>query len=121
MYQPNPNITVPLLDSETVTAFSYWIAQEFDYELYNPTRTRCCQEPHFDWYRDYTQLMWEHTKSVGCATVKTSQVPNGERLMIDVGLVLPKMGLECRITVCHYDPPGNIIGEFPFSNSSKGL
>lgn len=54
-------------------------------------------EQHFRGIRgvptEASQMIWKATTSLGCHTT----------LCLD---------LESRLTVCHYDPPGNIYGEF---------
>jgi pathogenesis-related protein 1 len=44
-------------------------------------------------YGHYTQLVWNSTRTVGCASIKC-----GNDMLV----------------VCNYDPPGNVLGQRPF-------
>jgi hypothetical protein len=66
-----------------------WASELKDYDF---EKMKCIKE----WYYcgHFTQLVWENTKSVGCAMVKCE---GGQELWL-----------------CNYDPPGNVRGELPF-------
>lgn len=45
----------------------------------------------------YTQMVWKNTRHVGCALARCYE-----------------SGQTTEILICHYDPPGNYIGELPY-------
>jgi hypothetical protein len=57
--------------------------------------------PSFYAVGHYTQMVWQKTKQVGCATAP----PNGQS---------PPRGHAFSILVCRYDPPGNYPNELPY-------
>jgi hypothetical protein len=57
--------------------------------------------PSFYAVGHYTQMVWQKTKQVGCATAP----PNGQA---------PPRGHAFSILVCRYDPPGNYPNELPY-------
>jgi hypothetical protein len=50
----------------------------------------------------YTQMVWQHTREVGCATA-----PPGAG------------GLHYSVLVCRYNPPGNYPGQYPYPPSRR--
>jgi hypothetical protein len=51
----------------------------------------------------YTQVVWRRTARVGCGqTLCTQKSPFGQHFP------------EWMFVVCHYDPPGNVIGQRPY-------
>ena len=50
----------------------------------------------------FSQIVWKSTTSVGCATVDCSAS----------GLAETGPGVPRWLTVCHYDPPGNVDGQY---------
>ena len=66
----------------------FWVGEKKDYQ----------GEPgDFHGVGHYTQMVWRDTKEVGCATA----TGNGHDVL-----------------VCRYSPPGNVIGQKPYSNRS---
>lgn len=57
--------------------------------------------PSFYAVGHYTQMVWQKTKQVGCATAP----PHGQA---------PPHGHAFSILVCRYDPPGNYPNELPY-------
>jgi len=61
----------------------------------------------FDGYGHYTQIVWQGTTAVGCATVDCTGQGNGPNGLGNVASDVPPF-----FTVCNYSPPGNYLGEF---------
>lgn len=80
--------------STAIEAVDAWASEQ---QFFNFTTQKC----KGDWSRcgHYTQVIWENTKKVGCA------------------VAVCKDGGE--IWVCNYDPPGNYIGQKPYTNKTK--
>jgi len=75
----------------TVTdGIKMWTDEAKDYDPGNP------QPSHF------TQVVWKSTKRVGCAV--TTCPP---------GSIFPASYGDATLLWCNYDPPGNVIGQFP--------
>lgn len=72
---------------EAILAFNY---EKNDYH-YGPVTSS-----NFRGTGHYTQVVWYRTTKVGCASVTASS-----------GIFV----------VCNYDPPGNLIGDYPYGNS----
>jgi pathogenesis-related protein 1 len=74
----------------TAEVVQEWVseAQWYDYA------TNTCSAPPDESCGHYTQVVWKNTKFVGCGKAQGSD------------------GWE--IWVCNYDPPGNIVGEWPY-------
>ena len=74
--------------SEAILSFNQ---EKLDY-LYGPvTETNYAATGH------YTQVIWYKTTRVGCAAVRSSSEI---------------------FVVCNYDPPGNLIGDYPYGKAS---
>ncbi|KAG7090345.1 hypothetical protein E1B28_009465 [Marasmius oreades] len=71
-----------------VAGVKLWTNEAKDYNPKNP------QTSHF------TQVVWKNTKEVGCA-IKTC--PN----------LFDSKFRDAQFLVCEYNPPGNVIGQFP--------
>ncbi|KAK4837879.1 hypothetical protein QYF36_009192 [Acer negundo] len=65
-----------------------WVAEKANYDL----RSNACVAGRS--CRNYTQVVWQNSRSLGCAKVRCS----------DGGYFFS----------CNYDPPGNLIGQRPF-------
>jgi hypothetical protein len=72
------------------------LAQEYAYDY----RTEPGKEGKAFW-RAFTQMLWKSTKRVGCAE-KSCSVQKFE----------DSTELVFEIMVCHYDPPGNVAGQY---------
>lgn len=71
------------------TAVNAWVAEK---KYYNHTSNSCVGNQQCG---VYTQVVWRKSMELGCS--QTSCVKNGSFL-----------------TVCFYNPPGNIVGESPY-------
>ncbi|KAI0304841.1 CAP domain-containing protein [Russula brevipes] len=68
--------------------FGLWTNEESEYKANNPTASH------------YTQVVWKSTLEVGCASMSGCS-----------GIVPTDVAT---YWVCEYNPPGNVIGEFPY-------
>jgi uncharacterized protein YkwD len=68
-----------------VDVVSAWASEARDYSYRANTCSGVCGH--------YTQVIWSHTREVGCAVARDSRQ---------------------EVWVCNYDPPGNWIGERPY-------
>ena len=84
------NTTVP-----TAQNMQGWVAEKNSYQG-KPSATGTNVTGH------YTQMVWRNTKEVGCATA-TSTANGGGR----------------EILVCRYSPPGNMVGQKPYSGEPR--
>jgi hypothetical protein len=73
------------------------LAQEYAYDY----RTEPGKEGKAFW-RAFTQMLWKSTKRVGCAEKSCSLQMGPEA----------DDKIEFTIVVCHYDPPGNVAGQY---------
>ncbi|KAG7085363.1 hypothetical protein E1B28_002926 [Marasmius oreades] len=71
-----------------VAGVKLWTDEAKDYDPNNP------QPSHF------TQVVWKNTKEVGCAIKNCPNLFDGK---------FP----DAQFLVCEYNPPGNVIGQFP--------
>jgi pathogenesis-related protein 1 len=74
---------------------SKWVAEKSLYRGGPVTQSNLYDVGH------YTQMVWQYTKQVGCATAP----PNGQA---------PPAGHAYSILVCRYDPPGNYPNQLPY-------
>lgn len=76
--------------SDAGTAVELWAAEEnfYDYDSNTCQTGKVCGH--------YTQLVWNASKRLGCG--RSTCTSNGYE----------------EVWVCHYDPPGNFIGQWPY-------
>ncbi|KAG9123073.1 hypothetical protein FRC07_000267, partial [Ceratobasidium sp. 392] len=85
--QSGENLAAGTGNPSIATAIGWWNAERKDYDPSNP------QPSH------WTQVVWKNTKKIGCALAKC---PSGTIF-----------NAASNYYVCHYSPPGNVIGRFP--------
>ncbi|CAK8530397.1 unnamed protein product [Lathyrus sativus] len=84
---PGENIAVSKGNMTGVEAVKLWVDEKSNYD-YNSNSCVGGECLH------YTQVVWKHSKRVGCGKVKCD---NGGTFI-----------------TCNYDPPGNIVGQLPY-------
>jgi pathogenesis-related protein 1 len=76
-------------------AVESWVAERKDYDH---RQNRCASGKVCG---HYTQVVWRHTRRVGCAVASCT---GGS----------PLKAKDWMLVVCNYDPPGNVVGERPY-------
>ncbi|PTQ32518.1 hypothetical protein MARPO_0097s0005 [Marchantia polymorpha] len=76
--------------STPADAVQAWVSEEAYYDY----ATNSCSAPEGESCGHYTQVVWRDTAALGCGS---ATCPSGALFV-----------------VCSYDPPGNVVGQFPY-------
>lgn len=75
------------------TAVETWVSEK---KFYNYENNSCAGEHHCG---VYTQVVWKNSLELGCALAKCTKQPQSS---------------SSSLTICFYNPPGNVVGEKPY-------
>ncbi|KFK28334.1 hypothetical protein AALP_AA8G502500 [Arabis alpina] len=81
-------------------AVRFWVNQRtfYDYE------SNTCESDH--WCNNYLQIVWRDTKEVGCAQVRCAKE--------STVFFFWKKKESSLLTICLYNPPGNVLDQKPY-------
>nr|XP_043623453.1 pathogenesis-related leaf protein 4-like [Erigeron canadensis] len=74
-------------DMNITYGIQLWLDERLDYDYPNNNCMKMCGH--------YTQIVWKNTQRVGCARSQCADPT-------------------CWVVVCNYDPPGNVVGQWPY-------